>query len=542
MICKLETNRIMQLNCVFYVYNERQKLPLIVKKICHLMSMNKFLFLLISLVLTICSFGQRIVYSEPERDDTRRMNFEIIGKINGNLQVYKSVRSKNYVVIYNSEMEQIAKEEQDYMPEDRLINVDFFPYNDFSYMIYEYQKKNVVYCEAVKIDGNGKKASDIITLDTSHIGFNASNKIYSTISSEDKSRLMVFKINSRNRSKYIITTILFDQNLVPGKRSKFVMPMQEHDDFLDEFNVDNDGDFVFAKFNRNTNETINATTLFWKGANIDTVKAIEVPHKEKLLDEIHIKVDNINKRYFLTSFYYKERHGNIDGFYFYVWDKATQASVLENSVVLSNELRNEAKGDANTKMAFNDYFIRNVIIKRDGGFLINTESFYTTSRAGNWNRWNYMYGMPYSTYDYYTTYSPLYSTWWWRNRYDNSQAVRYHADNVTILSFDKEGTLQWSNVIHKEQFDDEGDDRISYQMANTGGQLHYIFNLDEKRTLLLNDFTLSPDGQVSHNPTLRNLDKGYEFLPKYGKQVSAHQVIIPCYFHNYIVFAKIEFN
>jgi hypothetical protein len=151
--------------------------------------------------------------------------------------------------------------------------------------------------------------------------------------------------------------------------------------------------------------------------------------------------------------------------------------------------------------------------------------------------------MPYySTYDYYTIYSPYYSTWWWRSRYDNSQSVRYHADNVTILSFDKNGSLEWSNVIHKEQFDDEGDDRISFQLANTGGQLHYIFNMDEKRTLLLNDFTLSPDGQVSHNPTLKNLDRGYEFLPKYGKQVSAHQLIIPCFYRNYICFAKIDFN
>jgi hypothetical protein len=232
----------------------------------------------------------------------------------------------------------------------------------------------------------------------------------------------------------------------------------------------------------------------------------------------------------------------VEGFYFYVWDKGSRTSILQNAVAFGEELRKEAKGDANTKMAFNDYFIRNVIVKRDGGFLINTESYYTTSRMGSWNRWNYLYGMPYNSYDYYTTYAPTYSTWWWRNRYDNTQAVRHHADNVTILSFDKSGLLQWSNVIHKEQYDDEGDDRISFQLANTGGQLHYIFNMDEKRTLLLNDFLLSPDGKISHNPTLKNLDKGYEFLPKYGKQVSSYQIIIPCYFHNYICFAKIEFN
>ena len=506
------------------------------------MLLKRVLLALLSVFFTLSSFGQKIVYSDPEKDDSRRMDFEIIGKISGNILIYKKVRTKAYIGVYNNNMEQITKVEQDYLPEDRLINVDFFPYPDFSYVMYQYQKKNVVYCNAVKIDGNGKKISDIIVLDTSHIGGSSSNKIYSAVISDDKSKIMIFKINSRNKSRFVISTLLFDKDLGTSKRSRFVLPMDEHDDHLDEFYVDNDGDFVFAKFSRNNNETINSSSLIWKKADSDSVLYIDVPQKDVLLDEIHIKADNVNKRYVVTSFYYKQKRGNIEGLYFYVWDKQTQFPVLQNTAVLGDELRKEAKGDANIKMAFNDYFIRHVIIKKDSGFLINAESFYTSSRFGNWNRWNYLYGSPYNSYDYYSTYSPYYSTWWWRSRYDNSQNVRYHADNITILSFDKGGNLQWSDVIHKEQFDDEGDDRISFQLANTGTQLHYIFNMDEKRTLLLNDFMLSRDGNISHNPTLRNLDKGYEFLPKYGKQISSFQIVLPCFFRNYICFAKIEFN
>jgi hypothetical protein len=58
----------------------------------------------------------------------------------------------------------------------------------------------------------------------------------------------------------------------------------------------------------------------------------------------------------------------------------------------------------------------------------------------------------------------------------------------------------------------------------------------------LNDLILLPDGKINRNPTLKNLDKGYEFLAKYGKQVSSRQMIIPCYYRNYICFAKVEFN
>lgn len=509
------------------------------------MPKSYFLFAVV-LLLSLCGRAQKIVYSDVDEEDSRRMRFEVIGKVSGNFLVYKYNKNKSYIAVYNNEMEEIAKTEQAYMPDDRLLNVDFFPYADYSYLVYQYEKKRVVYCNAVKIDGMGKPVSEVITLDTTHIGFGGNNKIYNTISSEDKSKLMVFKINSKNKERYILTTLLFDSNLSPLRRSRMEIAMEEYKDNLDEFHIDNEGDLVFTKFKRANNETIMASTLFYKGVQSDTLKGIDVQPEKIFLDELHVKVDNANNRFFVTSFYYTKKRGDVEGFYFYVWDKATQQSVLQNTVALSEDLRREAKGNnTSVKSAFNDYFIRNIVIKRDGGFLINTESYYTTSRGSQWNRFNYLYGYPpYSMYDYYSLYSP-YNSWYYRSRdpfYNNRSNVRFNADNITVLSFDNTGKLLWSNVIHKEQFDDESEDRISYQTVNTGSQIHYVFNVDEKRALLLNDFTLSPGGEINRNPTLKNLDRGYEFMPKYGKQVSSNQLIIPCYKGNNICFAKVEFN
>lgn len=503
-----------------------------------------FLFTLVLTLSSLSTLAQKIVYSSVDEDDSRRMRFEVIGKVSGNFLIYKNSKNKNYVSAFNNNMEQIAKVEQDYIPDDKLINIDFFPYGDFTYLVYQYQKKKVVYCEAVKIDGMGKRISDVITLDTAHIGGFGNNKVYTTISSEDKSKLLLFKINSKNKEHYVITTLLFDNALSQLKRSQFTMDMEEDKDYLDEFNVDNDGDLVFAKGKRANNEIVERSSLYFKAAMSDSLLSVNTQPDKIFLDEIHVKVDNVNKRYFLTSFYYTKKRGDIEGFYFYVWDKASKQAVLQNTVTLGEDLRREAKSDnSNMKSAFNDYFIRNIVIKRDGGFIINTESFYTVSRGVPWNRFNYLYGMPLTTYDYYSLYSPYYSSWYWRDRYNTRQNVRYNADNITILSFDKNGKLQWNSVIHKEQFDDESEDRISFQTVNTGGQIHYLFNVDERRALLLNDFTLSPGGEIVRNPTLKNLDRGYEFMPKYGKQVSSYQFIVPCYYrNNNVCFAKVEFN
>src|ERR1700712_910219 len=120
----------------------------------------KFLLFVIVLVLSVQSYAQKIVYSEPEREDGRRMNFEVIGKIGPNFLIYKNVHNKSYIVSYNNEMVGENKEELEYLPTERVINIDFFPYQDFSYMVYEYQKKNIIYCEAVKLDFQGKRVSD----------------------------------------------------------------------------------------------------------------------------------------------------------------------------------------------------------------------------------------------------------------------------------------------------------------------------------------------------------------------------------------------
>ncbi|HKP32728.1 MAG TPA: hypothetical protein VJT83_08370, partial [Chitinophagaceae bacterium] len=85
------------------------------------------------------------------------------------------------------------------------------------------------------------------------------------------------------------------------------------------------------------------------------------------------------------------------------------------------------------------------------------------------------------------------------------------------------------------------DNLISHTLMNTGGQLHFLFNQYERKNLLLNDQSIGPDGKVTRYPTLRNLDKGYEFMPRYGKQVSAWEMIVPTLYRNYLCFAKVEF-
>ena len=88
---------------------------------------QKRFFLLSFVLFSITAFSQKIVYSEPDRNDSRRMDFEVIGKIGGNFLVYKDVSNKTYITVYDNDMKEVGKEEHEYLPDERMINVDFFP-------------------------------------------------------------------------------------------------------------------------------------------------------------------------------------------------------------------------------------------------------------------------------------------------------------------------------------------------------------------------------------------------------------------------------
>jgi len=103
--------------------------------------MNQILsFLLVTIALLNSPLAQaqvsQIVYSEPDREDGRRTNFEIIGKMNGNFLVFKNNNTNNAISIYDSTMRSERRIQLTFMP-DRYINIDFVAYPDYFLVFYE---------------------------------------------------------------------------------------------------------------------------------------------------------------------------------------------------------------------------------------------------------------------------------------------------------------------------------------------------------------------------------------------------------------------
>lgn len=495
-----------------------------------------FIFLFVYSV----SFSQEIIYSQPDNNDTRNMSFEIIGKVDGNFLVFKNIRNRNSISVYDNQMVQLDNVNLKFL-NDKTLNVDFVSYPDHVWMIYQYQNRNIIYCNAVKINGEGKLLSDPIELDTSSVNFFADKKIYTAIASEDKSKIMVFKIQKKN-DNFNFTTLLFDENLDLKHRSRIETEYQDRKYVFSDFFVTNEGNFVFTAGNRsNTRDYIENLLFVTKSPNEDNFEETVINLNDRYVDEIKLKIDNKNNHYLLNSFYYLTRRGNAEGLFTAVLDQGSNALVSQTFAKFDNDLKAGLKSKGNPKTALNDFFIKNVILKNDGGFLLMAEDFYSESRYSPWNRWDYLYGYsPYFSPYYY--YSPYYSPFYYGNPYyRGGNDTRYYYNNILVMSLDSTGKYDWTKIVPKTQFDDQSDNNLSYALMITGGQLHFLFNELSRRTQILTERTIDGDGNIGRNPPMHNLDRGYTFMPRYAKQVSASEIIVPCNYRNYITFAKIQF-
>ena len=515
--------------------------------------MKKDIFKIPTLILALLFIGkfttaQKINYSEPDRDDIHSVNFDIIGKLDGHILVYKNVRTNYLVTVYDDEMKLVKNNKMDFLPE-RIINSDIIAYKDFFYFIYQYQKKNIVYCMAAKINGEGKITGKPIQLDTTTIPFFATNKIYNLIFSENKQRIAVYKINTKDQTHYPLTTSLFDTSLTMLSRTTVQIGMPGENDFLTQFAIDDEGSVIFVRANSfSQSGNIEDMALLAYNPAADSIETYPIDLRKVYLDDIRLQVDNVNNQYLITSFFSKQKRGNIDGLYCCLWNKGNKTITATTTTEFNDELRGLAKKDGSAKTAFNDYYLQNILMRKDGGFAIATESAYSygTNNSSSTNRWdNPYYSSPYnSSSNYYLLSSSLPYYYPWYSNGTNPyllQTSRFFADNIAMLSFDSAANMQWSSVVPKSQYDDNSDEYIGYGSFKTSSSLNFLYNQLERRNLLLNMQSIDSKGLVIRSPTFKSLDKGYNFMPKYAKQVSKNEVLIPCEYRNYLCFAKIVF-
>lgn len=484
----------------------------------------KYFFFLIIGFFPFLAISQQISYSKPEREDIRFMShntLDIIGKFGNDLSILKQIRNKYFISIYDDELKLKANADLNFLPDD-VLSVDFVTYQAFSYIIYQFQKGKVIYCKAGVLKANGKLTGEPVVLDSTGVNFFSDKQIYHVIASEDKSKIMIYKIHTE-KYVYNFTTLLFDAGLHLIHKSVFGSFLETQHDIFNSFLLDNEGNFVFTKgLTAGATEIFHQLVLITKTPRQDGFNVTNLDLSGNYLNVINLQIDNINKQYIINSFFFTKRPGNIEGLYTAIWNTKVDSLTAEHFTPFSDSLRMLAKSKTGAGNAFNDYYIKNIILKKDGGYILTAEDYTIHSRVREWYADQ---NISYSSYDYlFPTYIPPGGP---------------YRNNIIMLNINNKGEILWSNVIDKSQYCTNA--CLSFCIVSTGNEVHFLYNEQVRHKEIMNEQTLSSSGNISKRKPLKQLDFEYQFIPMFSAQISSSEIIILCKYRNYICLAKVKY-
>jgi hypothetical protein len=254
----------------------------------------------------------------------------------------------------------------------------------------------------------------------------------------------------------------------------------------------------------------------------------ELPLNNLYATSTFMKLDNMNERIYASGFYSDKKNGNYEGVIYAYYDLQDSAWHNRKTIAFDENLRN-ATGERNKRRAFNNYQVKQMIIKKDGGFVLVSEDFYVTTnaRAG-------AFGGP---------GSPYWGSYWGAYGMGMPQQVReYNYDDIFALSYDASGNREWHAFVRKSQYSQEdGGIFSSYGLINTGGSLGFLYNDFDSRSSKIQLATVNPEGKVDMQSLAKGTAADPDWLPRSGKQVGLREVVVPCLRKRQICFAKIIF-
>lgn len=511
------------------------------------MKRNKlFICSILTLIIFSGVSAQKITYSVRHKESARETNFEILGKVGPNYIVFKNIAWRNIIQVFDKDMKELSNERLKYVPE-KIFNVDFVTYADQFLMIYQYKNDGIVFCDAVKLNAQGEKISEIVRIDTTRVGIRSGSGVYNTTFSEDKQRILVYKIQNKDKELTLVTKQYNAAlNLLDSTRS--TIEFDNRREALSPIQIANDGAVFFTReIKKNNRENVSQLEVVTNALKSNTFRATPIDLQNKLIDDIQIKVDNLNNNFILNSFYFEDkRAASIDGLFSVVVDKTIERIRFKFNK-FDDSLRLKVNPSAQFRAAFDNLFLKNTFVRRDGGYVLVAEDFVSQSigNFNNWNRWDYLYGSPFgSPYgfnnDFYYWNNP-YNRYNRFNSFNNRSSTRYYYDNILVVSFDSSLNLNWSNVILKKQTDDDDDSYLSYATMNVGSEINFLYIEKEKNAQIISNQSISTYGKLYRYPTLKSREAGYQFMPRLSKQVGLKEVIMPSVYRGEICFAKIEF-
>ncbi len=486
----------------------------------------KFLKLAALLLLCIPAIAdaQEVIYSQYDKFDFRNGEYAVVGMSGGRLYTYHKSSDDAMLDAYDDSMNKIATVLLDFFPE-KIYETRFIAYPDKIIVLYQALESNKVVQYAALLDDKGRLQNKPIELGSVKTGiFGALKTYYQSAVSENKKMVVIYSANDKG-SEIEFDGKWLDDKLTIVKRSHAVFKADNTIQHTD-VNIDNEGNVYMAGFTPvGTNNYADQFWLLKLAPGATKFEPKEMPLDGKFAASGYMKVDNVNSKVYFGGFYADKKNGSFNGLIYAAYDIAGGSFLTRKLIPFDQDLINAA-GIRRRNHAFDNYEVKQLIVKNDGGFVMVAEIHYVTTRS--------------SYYPGSAIVPPAFGFYSYNS--SSSMVHEYHYNDIMALSYNKDGVREWNSIIPKEQYSQEdGGVFSSYALLNTGGTLGFLFNDFNASRSRIQLATVTPEGKTDvHSFTAEGNDYP-DWLPRNGKQVAGRIIIVPCLHKKQICFAKVVF-
>ena len=527
--------------------------------------------------------AQSYVMSGIQKTDKGQMQYEVLGKVEGRYWIYKNNEGVSTIAQYNDQMQLVQQNDLVFLPK-KLNAIEFVTKSNRVYAFYQFQAATTVYAMVAELDEKGQLVGTPVIVDTAEkIRPGSNTKVFNLIESQDRSKLLLFSVNTTNAASVKVKTMALSTPFALLNEAKISINSQNKKSQLSDFALDNKGN-LFCLRNAEQPNAAPVVSLLYMAADGSEVIETPIVNNSLVLDDIRLKIDNANGTVIVNSFYATEKKGNIEGMYTFIWDIAAKQNSISNASRFTDALRDAVTDKRNLKNAFDDFYFDQVQPNADGGFTIIAEAARTNSNRNIFSRWDFFWGGPFYNpfiFNYWNRPFGFYpwgrlgwgmmgpwgwggwggfgggwgwggmggwgimGPWGWNSWMMNPFAnfgypsVTYSAGKVAILNFDANANIQSVKTIDKQQSDLNVDQFIGYGQINNADGTNFLYYQKSKGVKQLVHQQLSASGTiVKGNPIMIN-EKQVEWMPRSLKQVGEKEAILPYQSKGKLGFAKI---
>ncbi len=435
-------------------------------------------------------YCQKLMQSEPV-DINNELDYTIIGQFNNSILLFRETESTYIIQSFNDSLKEEWEKNIEFEIKD-ITPLKIIPQKEYFLIVYYYHKKGNCYVRSKKVNTKGVEKDDVEIgkFDSPCYPGNHQLKI-----SKDNSYLLIYNVKDDNH----IETISLNLNNNEKSNNQIIefTDLKYYRNF-EQILINNSGE-IFTLFNKNNNKRKREQHYFSiiKIESNGKQSIQNVPFYDYLSGDMKIEYDDLNNKIVAAGFYINEKK-EANGIFYFTSNLSEVVHV--KTIELEESFMRNLTGKKRKNMdGISDFFITNLILRRDGGVLLVAEQQFVFQASG------------------------------FGSEDDNTETLAdYLYENIFLASIHPSGELFWKEVLYKSQSSENDNGKSSsFFIFRTNSNLRFLYNDNISRSTSIFEYVVSNKGVSSRNVIVHQ-QKRTGFLPQFRSslQLSSKEMIV----------------